>query len=344
MAAAVALLGIGPASAAGNGRFSLSPVSEGTTTRTVFTPQLAPGQTSHDSLVVVNETSQPITLELYAADAYTARDGQFAVEPNFKPKKAMGAWIHLPVSQVTVPARGGEEVPFTYDPPGNVAPGDYAGGIMAEEKTGTVDRRGTVRVAVVDAVGSAVFGQVAGPLRPRLDVSSVSVSLKRTVASQFGGSVDADVTYSVTNTGNETLSPEVTVSLAPLVGGGPAPKRVRLPQILPGSTVTFSTTFAGVVTFGHLGATVTANAPGARATGAAGAVVVPWGLIAVVVLLVLALIVRRRRRARRRRATGPPPSGGAGGGGPPNGAGPPPAGAKPGPVDTGARGGGPGGP
>lgn len=343
--AVVALSGPMPASAAGNGKFSLSPVSLGTTTRTVFTPQLTAGQTSKDSLVVVNETSQPITLEIYAADAYTARNGQFAVEPNFKPKKAMGAWIHLPISQVTVPARGGEEVPFTYNPPGNVAPGDYAGGIIAEEKTGTVDRKGTLRLEELDAVGSAVFGQVQGPLRPRLDVSAVSVSVHTSFASQFGGSVDATVTYSVTNTGNETLSPTVTVSLSPLLGGGPAPKHVKLPQILPGSTVTFAKTFDGVVPFGSLSATVTADAPGAKATGTASAVVIPWGLVAIVVLIILALLLRRRRRRTRQAgAAGPSTSGGAKGGGRPDRGGSPSKGEEPGPVDAGARSGGSGGP
>ncbi|HUA95309.1 MAG TPA: DUF916 domain-containing protein [Acidimicrobiales bacterium] len=345
VAAAVALLlpGPMPASAAGNGKFSLAPVSLGTTTRTVFTPLLTAGQTSKDSLVVVNETSKPITLELYAADAYTARNGQFAVQPNFKPKKAMGAWIHLPISQVTVPARGGEEVPFSYNPPGNVAPGDYAGGIMAEEKTGTVDRKGTLRLQELQAVGSAVFGQVAGPLHPRLDVSAVSVSVHTTFASQFGGSVDATVTYSVTNTGNETLSPTVTVSLSPLLGGGPAPKRVKLPQILPGSTVTFAKTFDGVVPFGSLSATVTADAPGAKATGTASAVVIPWGLVAIVALVILALLLRRRRRrARQRGAAGPSASGGADGGGRPDRGGSPSKADEA--VDAGARSGGSGGP
>ena len=343
-AVAVTLPGAMPASAAGNGKFSLSPVSVGTTARTVFTPQLTAGQTSRDSLVVINDTSQPITLELYAADAYTARNGQFAVEPDFKPKKAMGAWIHIPVNQLTVPPDGGEEVPFTYNPPGNVAPGDYAGGIIAEQKKNTVTQRGPLRLAEIDAVGSAVFGQIAGPLHPRLAVSAVSVSVHTSLASQFGGSVDAAVTYSVTNTGNETLAPTVTVSLSPLVGGGPAPKHVKLPSILPGSTVTFTKTFNGVVPFGHLSATVTAQASGAKATGTGSAVVVPWGLVAIVVLVILALLLRRRRRARQRGAAGPSTSGGANGGGSPDRGGSPSSGEAPSPVDAGARSGGSGGP
>jgi hypothetical protein len=299
------LLSTAPAAAAGNGRFSIGPASSATTQRTYFTPVLSPGVTSSDSVVVINETTQPLTLDLYAADALTTRSGQFALQPNFKPKRAMGAWIHLPVSKVTVPARSGDIVPFTYHPPANVPPGDYAGGIVAEETAGTVTKRGALRVQALDAVGTAVYGRVSGPLRPRLVVTAVSLTTTSPFAAQFGGAVDATVTYSITNTGNEDLKPQVTVSLSPLLGGGPGTARITFPQVLPGSTVTFSRTFDGVVPFGHLTAAVSAHALGAQGSGSVGAVVIPWGLVAVVVLLLL-LVTHRRRRRRRRGRPGKP--------------------------------------
>ena len=295
------LLSAGPAAAAGNGRFSIAPTSSATTQRTYFTPVLSPGVTTNDSVVVVNETTQPLTLDLYAADALTTKSGQFALQPNFKPRRAMGAWIHLPVSKVTVPARSGDVVPFTYHPPANVPPGDYAGGIVAEATAGTVTKRGPLRVQALDAVGTAVYGRVSGPLHPRLAVTAVSLTTTSPFSAQFGGAVDATVTYSITNTGNENLKPQVTVSLSPLLGGSPGTERVTLPQVLPGSTVTFSHTFDGVVPFGHLTATVTAHALGARGSGSVGVVVIPWGLVAVVVLLLLLVTYRRRRRRRRDR-------------------------------------------
>lgn len=289
-----------PASAAGNGKFSIVPYSTSSQGPTYFSPVLQAGVPVKSSVVVVNETTKPLTLDLYAADAFTTRSGEFALQPNFKPKRAMGAWIHLPLSKVTVPARSGSVVPFTYDPPQTVRPGDYAGGIVAEATAGKLSNRGSLRLQALDAVGTAVYGRIQGPLHPRLAVTSVSISTSRPLVSQFGGAVDATVHYSITNTGNENLDPAVTISLSPLIGGGPTPVHLHLPQVLPGSTVTLSHTFDDVTPFGSLSATVASRALGAVGSGSTSTVIVPWGVVAVLLLVLLLVLLRRWRRNKRR--------------------------------------------
>ena len=222
-------LGALPASAANNGKFAIEPADVSTSTRQFFTPVLQPGVQSSDSVAVINETTSPITLQLYASDAHTTRDGVFSIEPNFKPKKAMGAWIHLPASRVTVPARSADVVHFSYNPPSTLTPGDYAGGIVAEQTSGPLVGKRSLKVQALEAVGTAVFGSIPGALHPRLAVTAVSVATSGSIASQFGGAVKATVTYSVTNTGNENLTPDATVSLAPLLGGDKT-FHVHLPQ------------------------------------------------------------------------------------------------------------------
>jgi hypothetical protein len=297
-----------PALAANNGSFAVTPASTGSFQRTYFTPVLSPGVSSNDRVAVVNETGQPLKLILYAVDAFTTTHGGFAVKTDNQPKLAMGAWIHLPVSQVTVPARSGEVIPFTYDPPAGVTPGDYTGAIMAEETRGAISGSGSVKVQSIQAVGAAVYGRVIGALRPRLAITNVSIAVTRPIASQFGGPVNATVTYSVTNTGNQNLNPTVTVALSPLVGSSQH-RHVRLPQILTGSTVTFKARFTSVWPFGYLSATVTAKAMGAHASGGANAVVVPWLLLLIVVLAVLWFAYRRRRRRRKGATPSEPTSG-----------------------------------
>jgi Bacterial protein of unknown function (DUF916) len=301
-----------PATAAGNGQFSIEPTSHPGTNpayaRPFFNPQLQPGETATDSVTVVNQTTAPLTLRIYAADALTTRDGGFSIRPNYWPKTNMGVWIHLPVAVVTIPARSGDLIPFSYKVPANVTPGDYSGGIVAEETQGTLTKHGAVRIDELQAVGTAVFGRVAGQLHPRFAVTAVGLNVKSSIASQFGGPVDATVTYSVTNTGNENANPKVKISLSPLFGGGPS-HVVQLPQVLPGSTVTFTKTFNGVVPYGDLGATVTATAVGVQATGTASAIVIPWALVIIVILLIALLYVRVVRKRRRRRVT---PEGGSG--------------------------------
>lgn len=308
----VPLLGPPPAIAANNGSFSVAPATKASFQRTYFTPVLIPGVTSRDSVAVINETRQYLTLDIYAADAFTTIKGGFAVKANYQPKINIGAWIHLPVSKVTIPPRSGEVIPFTYDPPANVRSGDYAGAIVAEETKGAVSGRGTLKIQSIQAVGAAVFARVVGPLHPRLAATDVSVHHTSPFVSLLGGPVNATVTYSLTNTGNEDLTPVVTVTLSGLVGNS-VTHRMKLPQVLPGSTVTFSHTFDDVVPFGDLSATVVAHAKSAQTSGSAGAVVVPWLLLAIIVLLVLVVVYYRRRRSAQRGGKAEQEEGGTGG-------------------------------
>ena len=296
-----------PAWAINNGNFALNPVHLSPQGREFFAPVLTAGVQSSDKVAVENETTHTLTLDLYTADGYTDPTGSFALEPQFKPRVHMGAWIHLPVNSVTIPAQSGYIIPFTYTPPANVAPGNYAGGIVAVEPQGPTSHKGPLHVQVLQAVGVAVYGRISGPLVPRVAVTKVSVSTTRPFLSQFGGAVDATVTYSITNTGNKNITPSVTVGLSPLIGSGPPKVHVQMKQILPGSTVTLRHTFEHVVPAVILGATVSAKAAGTEAaTGSGTAIVIPWALVAILVLLILLMYFRRRRRRAEPKAdTGP---------------------------------------
>jgi hypothetical protein len=290
-----------PAGATGNGIFSIAPTtapgSNPIQFRPFFNPQLQPGGSASDSVTVTNETASPMTLRLYAADAFNTSNGAFSIRPRYWPKNHMGAWIQLPIGLVTLPGHSADLIPFSYSVPSDVTPGDYAGGIVAEQTQSTPGQNGSVHIGVLQAVGVAVFGRVAGPLHPDLAVTAVSIGINRSIASQFGGAVDATVKYSVTNTGNQNLRPKVKVALSPLFGGGQS-HVAQLRQVLPGSTVTFVETFKNVVPFGYLSATVTANALGMQSTATSNSLVIPWGLVAILVILVVFVwwMIRRRRR------------------------------------------------
>jgi hypothetical protein len=315
-----------PASAASNGSFAVAPLNAKTGhPRGLYAPVLPPGGTGSDKLSVANLTNSPMKLNLYAADAYNAATGSFTIQPDYKPKLHMGAWIHLAVPSVTIAPQSGYIVPFTYTVPANEPPGDYAGGIVAVQTTNNVAKTGPVRTRVLNAIGIPVLGTIPGPLHPRLAVTAVSIATKSTLATQFGGSVDATVTYSITNTGNQDLTPVITVSLSPFIGGAVKDQRRLHGALFPGSTVTFRHTFDNVQPYGALTANVTAHTAKASATGSSTAVIIPWGIVAIVVLLIV-LIVWLVRRRRRRSRPGPPsefaqsqgaPPGPAGGAGAP---------------------------
>ncbi len=320
VSAAGVLVGAIPASALGNGRFSVAPTTLGGHPRQNYTPIVSAGSTSNDEVTVANLSSKSITLQLYAADAYNTPNGSFAVKPNFEPKVHMGKWIHFPVNTVTIPPTSGVNVPFTYTIPANTPPGDYAGGIVAVQTTGAPITHGQVRVRAQYAIAVPVLGLVPGPLHASLAVTAVSVATSGGLGTQFGGPVKTTVTYSVTNSGNRYLKPTIAVTASGLIGGGHSFSQ-QVPDVLvPGSSVTFRHTFDSVLPFGSVTVNVKAKTNVTQATGSSNAIVIPWGIVGIVVLLII-LVVWLVRRRRRRSRPGPPSELVRSGGGAPSGSG-----------------------
>jgi hypothetical protein len=295
----------GLAGAASNGSWSVFPTTAaGQQPRPYFQPLLAPGSNYPDSVTIVNQTTSPITFKLYAADAFNAASGAFALNPPTAPQHGVGSWVHLSVSQVTVPGRSEALVPFTINPPADATPGFHVGGIVAEQTTGTITKAGAIHFNVVQAVGTRVYARIIGPLHPSLAVTGVSVQTQTSVGTQFGGGARTEVRYTITNTGNVPLTPTVAVSVSPLLGSGPKPVTKKLLQLLPANRVTVTVPFGSVVPFGSLGAHVRVTAPGVVATGNGSSVVVPWGIVGIVVLVVAGLVFWRRRRRQRAQPDG----------------------------------------
>jgi len=287
------------ASAASNGQWSVFPTTpRGQAPREFFHPVLMPGKAYADSVTVANYTSGALTFHLYGADAINARGGGLSVKRRTDTQTDMGRWIKLPTPELTVPARSASIVPFTILPPPDASPGDHVGGIVAEQTQGVTSHAGSVPITVLQAVGVRVYGRVVGPLHPRLALGPTSLSVQSSVATEFGGSVDAHVGFRVSNPGNTVLSPVATIELTTPFGTA-AGRTLILGQLLPGNSLASALTFPGVGPDGHLTARVTVSAPGATATATASAWIMPWGLLVVIALaaaLVVELLLRRHRR------------------------------------------------
>lgn len=302
--AAVLLGTAGQASAASNGLWSVFPTNTpGQRPQAYLTPELTPGKPTYGSVTIDNFTLSPLTLDLYAADAFNATGGALSLRRQTDPQLGVGRWTHLALSRVTVPAGGSAEVPFVIATPTDASPGDHVGGIVAEETEGVTSRSGGLQVTVLEAVAVRVYARVRGPLSPRLTPSHLSFHLTRSLASQFGGAVGARVSLRVRNSGNTVLSPTVRVALTTPFGAAGHPRTLALPQLLPGSAVSSSVDIAGVPALLHVRASVSVRAVGAQATVTTARWVPPWGLIGLVALvlalllgLVRLLLARRHRR------------------------------------------------
>ncbi len=278
--------------------------------RSAFDYKLDPGAQLADAAAVVNPSTEPLTLEIYAHDAITTEDGGFDIgTPTVAPVDA-GSWVTFPAgANITVPARSRIRVPFALAVPGNATPGDHAAGIVAVLNTANGDG-----VVVARRVGVRMHLRISGSLAPQLSVENLTVDWSGSWNPFAGGTVTA--TYTIRNTGNLRLAAAPVLDIdGPL--GIPAGRggTDTVPQILPGQAVSVTVTAPNVWPLVYL--SVAAQAvPGAPqgAQPVSGATpgfsqanvwAPPWPQLILLVLLVAAVwpLLWWRGRLRKRPAT-----------------------------------------
>jgi len=280
--------------------------------RTNFTYTIEPGGTVEDGLVIANRGDEALDLGVYAADGFTTDAGQFDVLAGDKTSVSLGSWVHTKVDHIAVKPGKTVTVPFTLTVPDNATPGDYAGAVVTslttpDEAAGVnVDRRLGVRMNV----------RVGGDLAPALAVENVHVTWDGGLNPFAGG--DAEVVYTLHNTGNTVLSATDAVSVAGPFGWFPveADEVDAAPALLPGESWTQHVRIAGIAPLVLLTTTaavtpIVTDASGTTSglTAVSGSAVgwaVPWTLLVLLLLAVAAAVLaprmaRRRRRVRQER-------------------------------------------
>jgi hypothetical protein len=291
--------------------------------RPYFSFGATPGAFVTDHVALVNYSTQPLLLQLYATDAVETANGGFGLLRVGQRPAGVGTWVSFPsrFASDTVPPRtahapGQVIVPITLRVPDRTTPGDHVGGIVAALRTVGINKSGQ-RVILVLRVATRVFVRVAGALHPAVAITDLHATYNGT-ANPFGqGSVA--VSYTVQNTGNVDLAlAGQTVAISGLFGGE---RNVKLPAIgllLTGSSLHESEAIGGVWPQLFANATVTARPfapagfsapPLAPVSASTWTWAIPWsllGLILVVIALAVALLVFRLRARRARRAAALP--------------------------------------
>ncbi len=310
----------GVASAASNGAWSIFPYHAPGASgpgRSLFDFSLKAGQSIADAFTLSNDTSHPITFNIYPADAYdVAAGGGFALRGFGQQDVGVGAWVHLPKSvqgQYTLAQDSQVTVPFTLAVPSDASPGDHAGGIVALALSPAAGSKSRVRFTVRQGVGVRVYLHVLGAVLPGLAVENLKTDVSVPPAAFLTGSSKAGVSYEVVNTGNKTFLSVVVRTYATNIFGQTVQtfRPVRLATVLPGSRETITQPewsplpLAGPVTV-HV--QLLATRVNHKYTSSFW--VVPWLLIVVVLLVLGALIaflwrLWRRRKASQRHAPDP---------------------------------------
>lgn len=276
---------------------------EGPSTRAAFTYDAAPGETISDAVRIANFSDQPLTLSVYATDAFNTDEGNYDVLAADAEADDVGSWVHLDQGTVTLAPRATADVPFTLTLPENASPGDHAGGIVASLSTAAVDASGN-EVKVDNRVGARIYLRVDGPLRPELTVTELDLAYDGTASPVGTGT--AHVRYTIENTGNVRLAAEQVLTLSGPFGLASTEVDLEdVPELLPGSILRLEAPDAEVRPTGRLTAELELTPKAADdvdvdpVTASASVWAVPWTLLAVVAAVVLWLVVRRRLRRRK---------------------------------------------
>ena len=312
-----------PAPAAGAATFGIQPATATARdkTRDSFTYQATPGAKKTDYDAVSNYSTSPLTLRIYATDAYNTADGGFTVLPLATKPRDVGLWVSFSSTALTLPAKSSQILPFTLTVPADAKPGDHVGGIMLSLTTQAADAKGG-QIAVESRVGTRLQVRVPGALKAQLTVSHVSVSYHGSSNPFGGGSVT--VSYTVANTGNVRLSGTQKVHVTSLFGGSkPSLPVPDVKELLPGDqervTATVRSVLPSFTSTAHISVVPTPVVGDmdpvlAAVDEDASVTTIPWPLI----LLVLALAaiggvwvwrrrVRKQKAAKAKKTTKPKP-------------------------------------
>ncbi|MGH3933281.1 MAG: hypothetical protein ACRDTF_25270, partial [Pseudonocardiaceae bacterium] len=161
-------------------------------TRSHFTFGATPGAILRDFLSVENISEAPLTLRVYASDAFNTPEGGFDLLAGGRKPVDIGAWTVPGQDTVTVGGRSTVIVPFTVTIPHNASPGDHAGGIVASLTTQETNAEGQ-RVAVEQRVGARIYLRIAGEFTAQLMIDGLTGAFHPSANPLDGG--EATVRY-----------------------------------------------------------------------------------------------------------------------------------------------------
>lgn len=278
--------------------------------RAAFDYALDPGETLIDFVGVSNFGTEPITVQLYASDAYTTETGAFDLLPSGEEPVDVGSWIGFNEQTLTIEPATRLDVPFALNVPADATPGDHVGGIVAAVTEAATDASGN-EVLVERRVGARIHLRVAGELEPTLTPDLEHVTYHYEWNPVEPGSVSFD--YAVENTGNVRLQGALVARIA-----GPWDVLARevviaeLPQILPGDRFEGTAEVDGIWPLAHLNAELIVRPEAvseddmesrlvsSRETAGLWAPPWPQAAVAAALALLIWILVKARKRKRRK--------------------------------------------
>jgi len=169
-----------PAQAAPGSSFTVAPASgQASATSGYFILSLTPGQSSTQRVLVRNDTSKPIVVDLAPIDAGTTPVGGVSYQLAGQPLTKTGSWLALSSGRVSLAPGAVRQVDVTVTVPGDAQPGDYVAGISAmipvkkAAASSSASNKASVQVNLQTRRVIAVQVGVPGAVVPRLTITGV---------------------------------------------------------------------------------------------------------------------------------------------------------------------------
>jgi len=175
------------------------PREDNSRTESIFIHTLEPGQKQEEGVLLVNNSSERKTLQVYAVDSVVSSGGSFACRQMVESKTDVGEWIELADSEVSLNPGANEIVDFNINVPKNASVGEHNGCIVIQEKKDSDQDQAGVNLSF--RTGLRVAITIPGEIVKKLEISSLdverqsdgSINIKPAVKNLVNVSIDADI-------------------------------------------------------------------------------------------------------------------------------------------------------
>lgn len=195
--------------ASGVGGRPANPHPDNPRTQSIFIYELEGGKSASDGVKVTNNTDQTRTLQVYAVDSQMASGGAFACEQKADPLNAVGGWVTLEKSSVTLAPKTNVTVNFTVRVPENTSVGEHNGCIVIQDSTEQKTDTNGVALSFRSAIRLVVT--IPGEIIKKLSFVSQSVRITKDKLQAMP---------KFRNDGNVSLDVVVSSEIKSIFGGG----------------------------------------------------------------------------------------------------------------------------
>lgn len=164
----------------------------------IFIHTIEAGNSVEDGILLVNNTDEERTIQVYAADALVSSGGAFGCEQLAEDSDDVGAWIQLAEDEVVVPPAGNRVVDFSITVPENTDVGEHDGCVVVQEKKPVAENEQGIGLSFRTAIRVAIL--VPGNINKDIEIVDFGSSIKPNdiiltpvIENRGNVSVDADI-------------------------------------------------------------------------------------------------------------------------------------------------------